>query len=213
LNESNEVPTFQSNRGSSQIDLTITNSRLVRYVSDWICEEESCSDHNIVYFRIERINNRKGAMNHTGTRYITKQENYMKFDVNLATNFISTFNCTHTTNPNTLDEELQRKVDQYDTENLIHDCFSCITKACNTAFRRSKGRKIKSGRTAPWRNTELNVLRKRVNALRRRFQRTLNNVDLRRERKTQYTEGKRHYLSRLYLLTYLLHGAESFLRS
>jgi len=30
LNESNEVPTFQSNRGSSRIDLTITNSKLVR---------------------------------------------------------------------------------------------------------------------------------------------------------------------------------------
>ena len=53
LNEATETPTFQSNRGSSRIDLTITNSRLVRSVSDWICgEEESCSDHNIVNFKI-----------------------------------------------------------------------------------------------------------------------------------------------------------------
>ena len=55
LNEATETPTFQSNRGSSRIDLTITNSRLVCYVSDWIYgEEESCSDHNIVNFKTAR---------------------------------------------------------------------------------------------------------------------------------------------------------------
>ena len=136
-------------------------------------------------------------MNHTGTRYITKQEDYKKFNMDLAANFISTFKCSHTTNANTLDEELQRKADHYNTEDLINDCFSCVTEACNAAFRRSKGRKIKPGRTAPWWNTELNVLRKKFNALRRRFQGTQNNEDPRRERKTRYTEGKRQYLSRL----------------
>jgi sugar/nucleoside kinase (ribokinase family) len=34
MNEATETPTFQSNRGSSCIDLTIANSRLVQYVSD-----------------------------------------------------------------------------------------------------------------------------------------------------------------------------------
>jgi hypothetical protein len=135
-------------------------------------------------------------MNHTGTRYITKQEDYKKFDADLAANFSSTFNCTNTTDANTLDEELQGKADQYNTEDLIHDCSSCVTKACNAAFRRSKGRKLNPGRTVPWWNTEVNILWKKVKALRRRFQRTLNNEDLRRERKGQY-EGKRQYLSKL----------------
>jgi hypothetical protein len=36
-----------------------------------------------------------------------------------------------------------------------------------------------------------------VNALRRRYQRTLNNEDLRSERKLQYNEGKRQYHSKL----------------
>ena len=83
-----------------------------------------------------------------GVCYITKQENYKKLDPNLATNFISTFNCINTMDANILDEELQGKVKQYNTEDLIHDCFSCVTAACNTAFRISKGRKLKIRRTA-----------------------------------------------------------------
>jgi hypothetical protein len=43
LNEATDIPTFQSNTGSRRIDLTITNGRTVRYISDWKCrEEESC---------------------------------------------------------------------------------------------------------------------------------------------------------------------------
>ena len=55
LNEFTETPTFESNSGGSRTDPTTTNSRLVRYVSDWICgQEESCSDHNIVNFKTAR---------------------------------------------------------------------------------------------------------------------------------------------------------------
>jgi len=66
---------------------------------------------------------------------------------------------------NKLHEELQGKAKQYNTEDLIHDCFSCITAACNTAFQISKGRKQKTRRTVPWWNDELKILQKKVNAL------------------------------------------------
>jgi len=119
LNEATETPTFQCNWGSSRIDPTITNSRLVRYISDWICgEEEICSDHNIVNFKIASVNNGKDRMNYTGVRYISNQENYKKFDTNAATNFIYTFNCINKTDANKLDEELQGNAKQYNTEDL-----------------------------------------------------------------------------------------------
>ena len=35
VNEANETPTCQSKRGSGRIDLTISSSKLVRFVSDW----------------------------------------------------------------------------------------------------------------------------------------------------------------------------------
>jgi hypothetical protein len=156
MNEATETPTFQSNRGSSHIDLTITNSKLVRFVSDWTCgEEESCSDHNIVNFKIASVNNGKGKINYTGVRYITNKVDYKTFDTTLASNFISTFNCTNKTDANKLDEELQGKANQYNTEDLIQACFSCVTAACNTAFRISKGRTLETRRTVPWWNDKL----------------------------------------------------------
>jgi hypothetical protein len=197
VNEATETPTFQSNRGSSCIDLTITNSRLVRYISDWTCGEEAiCSDNSIVNFKTASVNNGKGKMNYVGVRYITNQD-YKNFDTNLAANFIPTFNCIKKTNPNKPDKELQGKVKQYNAEDLIHDCFFCVTAACNTSFRISKGSKLKTKRIVPWWNDELKILRKKVNALRRQYQRTLNNEDLRCERKILYNEGKRQYQSNL----------------
>jgi len=194
MNEASEAPTFQSNWGSSRIDLKITNSKLVRFVSDWTCrEEKSCSDHNIVNFKIASINKVKGKMNYTGVRYITNQEDYKTFETTLASNFIATFNCTNKTDASKLDEELQGKTNQYNTEELIQACFSCVTAACNTAFRISKGRTLITRTTVPWWNDELKILRKKVKALRRRYQRTLSNEDLRSERKVQYIEGKRQY--------------------
>ena len=196
LNEATKTPTFQSIRGSSYTDLTITNSRLIRNVTDWTCgEEESCSDHNLVNFKIASVSNVQDRTTFTGVRYITKQEDYKKFDTNLAANFISTFNCTNKMDLKDLDEELQGKVNFYNTEDLIHDCFSSITAASNTAFRISKGRTLNFKRTVHWWNDELKILRKKVTAL-RRYQR-INNEDLRGERKIQYNEGKRHYQSKL----------------
>jgi hypothetical protein len=171
LNEVTETP-FQSNRLSCCIDLTITNSRLVRYVSDWMCgEEESCSDYNIGHFKIASVNNGKSKMNYMGVCYITKHENYKTVDTNLATNFISTFNCINKMDANILEEELQGKLKQYNIEVLIHDCFSCVTAAGNTAFQISKVGKLKTRTTVPWWNDELKILREKVKALRRRYER------------------------------------------
>jgi hypothetical protein len=46
MNEDSEMTTFQSNRGSNNIYLTISNNKLLKEVQEWkISEEESCSDH------------------------------------------------------------------------------------------------------------------------------------------------------------------------
>jgi len=42
MNEESEMNTFQSSRGSSNIDLTINNNKLLKEVQEWkISEEES----------------------------------------------------------------------------------------------------------------------------------------------------------------------------
>jgi hypothetical protein len=43
INEESEMNTFQSSRGFSNIDLTISNNKLMKEVQEWkIGEEESC---------------------------------------------------------------------------------------------------------------------------------------------------------------------------
>ena len=96
----------------------------MRFVSDWIRgEEESCSDH-IVNFKVASVNNGKGKMDYVGVRYTTNQD-YKTFDTSLTSNIISTFNCTNKTDANKLDEELQGKVNQYNT-GLFFMCNSSM---------------------------------------------------------------------------------------
>jgi hypothetical protein len=55
------------------------------------------------------------------------------------------------------------------------------------------GNKENRHKSVPWWTVELTLMRKRINALRRRYQRTTNNEDLRKSRKTQYYEEKTKY--------------------
>jgi hypothetical protein len=48
-------------------------------------------------------------------------------------------------------------------------------------------------KSVPWWTEELTLKRKRINALRRRYQRTTNNDGLRERRKNQYHEEKSKY--------------------
>jgi hypothetical protein len=49
MNVEGELATFQSRRGSDNIDLMIVNNRLLTDFNDWdISGDESCSDHNII---------------------------------------------------------------------------------------------------------------------------------------------------------------------
>ena len=66
--------------------------------------------------------------------------------------------------------------------------------ACNNTFPINKSSRIsKSHRSIPWWSADLTILRKRTNDLRRLYQRTRNNGELRQKRKTQYFESKATY--------------------
>jgi hypothetical protein len=54
INEDSDIPTFETIRGRSWIDLTICNKILAQYTRGWSCgDEESCSDHKLISFGIE----------------------------------------------------------------------------------------------------------------------------------------------------------------
>jgi hypothetical protein len=55
-NEDSGLTTFESTRGTSNIDLNVADSTMVKLIHTWQCnEQESFSDHRYITFCIEKI--------------------------------------------------------------------------------------------------------------------------------------------------------------
>jgi hypothetical protein len=111
-------------------------------------------------------------------------------------NLLSSFNRVNNSSDLTkCDEELREKVKQStDTDELMSKFTSILTVTCDAAFKVSRaGDRVTKGRRVPRWTSELTILRRRALALRRMYQRTRNDDNLRHERKLRYQEGKRHY--------------------
>jgi hypothetical protein len=95
-NEESVRTTYNRRRGKSNIDLTVTNNRLLRAVNGWeISTEESCSDHNFLKYNIGIVNSLQKSHNEDYTReirYVEKEEKYDEFDRNLVQEASKSFN-------------------------------------------------------------------------------------------------------------------------
>jgi hypothetical protein len=60
------------------------------------------------------------------------------------------------------------------------------------------GKRASKERSVPWWNEELTTFCKKALAMRRRYQRTMNDADLRQERRLQYQESNRTYQAKLW---------------
>ena len=78
-----------------------------------------------------------------------------------------------------------------DIERAINLFQEALILSCNKSFK--KWNATTNHTSVPWWTEELTLMRKRLNALRRRYQRTRNNNDLRERRKNQYHDGKLQY--------------------
>jgi hypothetical protein len=80
INEDSTRTTFQSSRGKSNIDITITNNQMLADIKNWqISEEESVSDHNIIKFNIKLDRDETKINNSPGLRYIIKEQQKTEF--------------------------------------------------------------------------------------------------------------------------------------
>jgi hypothetical protein len=85
MREESEMKTFQSNKRSSNIYLTIRNIKLLKAVQEWkISEEESCSDHRIFQFCIGQHNNQQTVNNFKRIKYIIRDKNHKNFEATIT---------------------------------------------------------------------------------------------------------------------------------
>jgi len=112
INKETSIPSFETNRGRSWIYLTLRNSKLAQKTRRQTCgEEESCTDHKIIFFDIESMDIEANATHHLRKRYNSKVDNWGTFVYNLTQNLVTKFNTW--INPDNLtacDKALSQKV-------------------------------------------------------------------------------------------------------
>ena len=173
LNEdAKEKTTFMSSRGASNIDLTLTNNRMVTHIANWeISDTDSCSDHSAITFDISEQPVRTESVSHfhQGVKYVVKEEQHATFAANILKEVSIQFQARFDlNNKQDMDQELATKVEE-ETDTEI------VAKKCNTALKKSELRYFKKypansrtnkNKTVTWWEPELTITRNKVNALR-----------------------------------------------
>jgi hypothetical protein len=137
INKESDTKTFQSSRGPSNIDLTISNYKLLKKVQEWkISEEESCSDHKIIQFCIGQYNTKQTGNNFQSIKYIAKEENLKKFEASVTQESAEQM-CGSSWKEETIavdkyiTSRIATTVDMEDTVNRFSDALT----ACNKTFK------------------------------------------------------------------------------
>ncbi|RWS02258.1 ORF2-like protein [Dinothrombium tinctorium] len=164
-------PTYQGPRGSSFIDVTLVSENAFHLISNWeVGDFESLSDHKYVNFEI--FLSQTNSNIESTYRYNTNKAKWEEMKSEFA--------------------ELCQSIDHHPcdltslnlyTEQLM---FS-ISQICDRHIPRKR-----KGRGNSWWTTQLTEMRKQVNRLRRRYQRT-SNEEIRQERFESFKEAKKAY--------------------
>jgi hypothetical protein len=170
-------------------------------MTDWeISDKESCSDHNTIRYVLGQNTAPRLRKNIDNVKYKVNKEGIQKFQANLIRLTEQKF----FENPNAVEaEELDkilciRATQEQDVEKMVDEFHEVLEEACRSSFLTSRVMKSKSARrTIPWWSDELTIMRIQLNALRRKFQRTKDNEELRTQRRILYTEAKTNYAAKI----------------
>jgi len=200
-NEESSSYMFQTERGASNIDLTIMNNQAIDYVIDWkIHDQESCSNHKIIKYGIGKGNDlfQKTGSNKTGTRY-SDTEGHGKIPKDLHTNNGATTTWAKYCGCRSRGaRQSPRSESMISTKHReIVELQEALDKACKSSFRPTRTtmttKKGTQHTSVPWWTQRLTILRKKVNTQRRRYQHTKGDTVLREQRKEQYLTTKAEY--------------------
>ena len=175
MNEESDMNTFQSRRGSSNIDLTISNNKLLKKVQEWkISEEECCSDHKIIPFYIGHYNVQQTGNNFQFIKYINREDKLKKFEASVTQEIAQQICGSSWEEDNkALDKYISSRIANTDMEDLVNKFIGALKTACKKFFKIGRVfMKTNKHKSVPWWTEDLTIKRKRVNAFRRKYQRT-----------------------------------------
>ncbi|KAF8786155.1 Retrovirus-related Pol polyprotein type-1 like protein [Argiope bruennichi] len=175
-------PTFSGSQGSSYIDITVMGTDVLGDVSYWCLPEyESLSDHNTIGFEVTATTNASTSNRFNNFLYFNiKKANWDRFDSFCKQPFV----------------DLSNRIDSgADVDTLIfviENFQDVVLSASKTSMPLKKIRM----HWVPWWSIEIECMRKRFNAARRRYQRTRNFI-LRNFYRQKYLQIKENYSSML----------------
>jgi hypothetical protein len=74
-NKESALTTFESTRGTSNVDLTVADNKIIKLMHTWQCsEQESFSDHRYITFCIEKYRIILQDFNFNGVKFITSEK-------------------------------------------------------------------------------------------------------------------------------------------
>jgi len=197
INEVSPRTTFHSSRGQSNIDITTTDNKMLAAIENWeISEEERASDHIIIKSHITIEKDKDRITSPPGFRFIIKEQQRSAFSEKLYSTICKEFQIKRRSEgqEGIVDELSRRLKGELDMRQFTAKLEDAIQTTCREMYRfKEKLTPKTKGRTVPWWTDELQVLSKRTNALRRRYQRTTTNETLRESRKRQYNKAKTEY--------------------
>ena len=134
VNEDSALTTFESTRGTSNIDLTVVDNTMVKLLHEWQCnEQESFSNHRYITFCIEKHKIIIQDFDYKGVKYITSDRGFQHFEENFIKEIKNNFRIAETFDiDNTLCEKLTLELD---TEKVVRRYQDSIVAASKKSFK------------------------------------------------------------------------------
>ena len=154
VNTKNHEPTFDGGKvGCSWIDCTMCGDNIFDMVDRWqILEEDSASDHAYIYFHVDLSNNETRSLQRLIQKYDARRMDTQRFEEVLKLKILNgALDCSLVSRDD-IDQCIARMTD------ILWEAFADCTPMKKTGRRRAKA----------WWSKELGVLRKRLQALKRK---------------------------------------------
>ena len=167
-NEDSALTTFQSTRGTINIDPTVADSTMVKLLHTWQCnEQEGFSDHRYITFCVEKHKIIFHDFNYNGVKYTTSEMGFQHFE----NNFIKKIKNIRIREKSDLDNTLCELLTlELDTEHVLRKYQDSIVAASKKSFKlRQLMQKTIGFKSVPWWTGELTITRNKINAMRRRY--------------------------------------------
>jgi dTDP-4-amino-4,6-dideoxygalactose transaminase len=158
-----------------------------------IMEEESYSDHNIINYNLNFNLDKAHKYNYQGPRFIIKEHQHVEFNKNFCQRIEEKLQIPNGgRNITETNERLAERLKSQEDVGKFTERIDETLSTCTEMFKYQTSPKYYTkGKSVPWWMTTLMIMRKRTNVLRRRYQRTLNNKELRAIRKNMHIKEKK----------------------